>query len=422
MKPAAGDRPDPRTESGRTRYRVLLGVSGGIAAYKACDVLRRLTENGHDVRVIPTESALKFVGAATWAALSGQPATADVFDDVHEVPHVALGQTADLVLVVPATADLMARAATGRADDLLTSTLLTARCPVMYAPAMHTEMWENPATTANVATLRSRGAVVLEPAAGRLTGADSGKGRLPEPGAIAAAALDVLQRGTGQPDLSGRHVVVSAGGTREPIDPVRFIGNRSSGRQGYALAQAAVTRGARVTLLSANVVLDDVAGAEIVRVGTAAELREATLKMSADADAVVAAAAVADFRPRAVSDAKIKKTAGTDDAPVIELERTDDILAELTRRRSRPEQIIVGFAAETGDAGGAVLDYGRAKLESKGCDLLVVNEVGLDRGFESDQNQAFILGRDGTSTEVPFGPKSALAHVVLDHIAARLKP
>lgn len=420
MTPAAGDRPELRTEPGRTRYRVLLGVSGGIAAYKACEVLRRLTEEGHDVRVVPTESALRFVGAATWAALSGQPATADVFDDVQAVPHVALGQAADLVLVVPATADLMARAATGRADDLLTSTLLTARCPVMYVPAMHTEMWEHPATRANVETLRARGAVVVEPAAGRLTGVDSGKGRLPEPGAIAAAALDVLQRGTGSPDLAGRHVVVSAGGTREPIDPVRFIGNRSSGRQGYALAQAAVSRGARVTLLAANVVLEDVAGADIVRIGSAAELREATLKAAADADAVVAAAAVADFRPRDVRDAKIKKTAGTDDAPVIELERTDDILAELTRRRPRADQVIVGFAAETGDDGGGVLEYGRAKLESKGCDLLVVNEVGLDRGFESDQNQAFILGRDGTSVEVPIGPKTALAHVVWDHVVSRL--
>ncbi|NEE04061.1 bifunctional phosphopantothenoylcysteine decarboxylase/phosphopantothenate--cysteine ligase CoaBC [Phytoactinopolyspora halotolerans] len=401
---------------GPGRLRVLLGVSGGIAAYKACEVLRRLSERGHDVRVLPTESALRFVGEPTWAALSGHPVSTSVFDDVHQVPHVALGQDADVVVVVPATADLLARAATGRADDLLTSTLLTARCPVVFAPAMHTEMWEHPAVVANVATLRARGNVVIEPAVGRLTGADSGKGRLPEPESIVDAALDAVSgAGPGSPDLAGLHVAVSAGGTREYLDPVRFIGNRSSGRQGYALARAAVSRGARVTLVAANVTLADVAGADMVRVESVAELREAMLKSASTADAVVMAAAVSDFRPRATQGTKIKKTAGTD-APSIELERTEDILAELSQTRRKPGQVVVGFAAETGDSTGSVLDYGRSKLAAKGCDLLVVNEVGRDRGFESEENEAVILGSDGSSTEVPYGPKSVLAHAVWDRV------
>src|SRR5512139_1851057 len=233
--------------------RVVLGVSGGIAAYKACELLRRLTESGHDVTVVPTAAALEFVGAPTWAALSGKPVATEVWDDVHEVPHVRLGQSADLVVVAPATADLLAKAAHGLADDLLTNTLLTARCPVVLAPAMHTEMWEHPATVANVATLRSRGVRVIEPAVGRLTGADTGKGRLPDPAEIFAVARRALVRGVDAPaDLAGRHVVVTAGGTREPLDPVRFLGNRSSGKQGYAFARAAVARGARVTLVAAN--------------------------------------------------------------------------------------------------------------------------------------------------------------------------
>ena len=408
------------TESAPERPRVVVGVSGGIAAYKACEVVRGLTESGYDVRVVPTSAALHFVGAATWAALSGHPAPAEVWDDVHEVPHVRLGQQADLVLVVPATADLMARAAHGLADDLLTSTLLTARCPVVYAPAMHTEMWENPATVANVSTLRVRGAVVLEPAVGRLTGADSGKGRLPEPDEIVAVARDLLTRKVAHPDLAGRHVVVSAGGTREYLDPVRFIGNRSSGRQGYALARAAAARGARVTLVSANVALPDPAGTDVVPVGSAAQLRDAVLAAAETADAVAMAAAVADFRPRNYAAAKIKKTAERA-VPTVELERTADVLAELSTARRRDGQVVVGFAAETGDESGTVLEHGRAKLAAKGCDLLVVNEVGRDRGFESEQNEAVVLGADGSTTPVPLGPKSALAHVVWDLVAERLK-
>jgi phosphopantothenoylcysteine decarboxylase / phosphopantothenate---cysteine ligase len=400
------------------RPRVILGVSGGIAAYKACEVLRALTESGHDVRVVPTRSALRFVGAATWAALSGQPVSGEVWDDVHDVPHVRLGQQADLVLVVPATADLLARAAHGLADDLLTSILLTARCSVLYVPAMHTEMWEHPATGANVALLRSRGAVVVDPAVGRLTGADTGRGRLPDPDEIVGIARDLLAGVTVGADLAGRHVVVSAGGTREHLDPVRFLGNRSSGRQGYALARAAVGRGAKVTLVSANSALPDPAGADIVRVVSAADLRAAMLDAAATADAVVMAAAVADFRPTSYADTKIKKTSGGG-VPHIELERTDDILAELSRHRLRDGQVIVGFAAETGDATGSVLEHGQAKLAAKGCDLLVVNEVGVDRGFESDDNEAVVLGADGSSTPIPRGPKTLIAHVVWDLVKDR---
>jgi phosphopantothenoylcysteine decarboxylase/phosphopantothenate--cysteine ligase len=398
------------------RPRVIVGVAGGIAAYKSCELVRLLTESGHAVRVIPTASALRFVGAATWAALSGQPVASDVWDDVHEVPHVRLGQNADLVVVAPATADLMARAAAGRSDDLLTATLLTARCPVIYAPAMHTEMWEHPATRANVASLRERGAVVLDPASGRLTGADSGPGRLPEPASIAAAVDALLVRGADglAADLTGRHVVVSAGGTREHLDPVRFLGNRSSGRQGYALARTAVVRGAEVTVVSANVALPDPAGAKVVRVVSAEDLRIAVKEAAATADAVVMAAAVADFRPAERATAKLKKT--DVDPPPVALVRNPDVLQEISARRERDGQVIVGFAAETDNA----LANGRAKLARKGCDLLVVNEVGEQLGFEAADNAAVILGADGSQTDVPRGPKDRLAHVIWDLVAARL--
>jgi len=394
--------------------RVVLGVSGGIAAYKACELLRRLTESGHDVRVVPTGSSLNFVGAATWSALSGNPVSTEVWDTVHEVPHVRIGQGADLVVVAPATADMLAKAAHGLADDLLTNTLLTARCPVVFAPAMHTEMWEHPATQENVATLRRRGAVVIEPAVGRLTGADTGKGRLPDPGEIFEVCRRVLARGPGAPDLAGRHVVISAGGTREPLDPVRYLGNRSSGKQGYALARTAVARGARVTLIEAGTGLPDPAGADVLRVGTAVQLREAVLEAAADADVVVMAAAVADFRPAAYATGKIKKKEGQEPAPVV-LVRNPDILAEVAADRARPGQLVVGFAAETDD----VLANGREKLRRKGCDLLVVNEVGERRTFGSEENEAVVLGADGSETAVPYGPKEALADTVWDLVAAR---
>jgi phosphopantothenoylcysteine decarboxylase/phosphopantothenate--cysteine ligase len=394
------------TEAGA---RVVLGVGAGIAAYKVCELLRRLTETGHDVHVVPTPDALRFVGEATWAALSGHPVATDVWTDVAAVPHVRLGQQADLIFVAPATADLLARAAHGRADDLLTSTLLTARCPVVYAPAMHTEMWEHPATQANVSVLRERGAVVAPPAAGRLTGADTGPGRLPEPAELYEIARGALTR-----DLAGRHVVVSAGGTREAIDPVRFVGNRSSGRQGYALAGTAVARGARVTVVAANVALPDPAGAHVVRVGAAEEMDKAVRDAAPDADAVVMAAAVADFRPVDYRSTKIKKSETVEPDP-IRLTKNPDILAELVAARPAG-QVIVGFAAETDD----VLEHGRAKLARKGCDLLVVNQVGEHLAFGTTDNAATVLGADGTAVEVPRGAKEALADVVWDLVVARL--
>ncbi|MFI9551549.1 bifunctional phosphopantothenoylcysteine decarboxylase/phosphopantothenate--cysteine ligase CoaBC [Nonomuraea endophytica] len=429
--------------------KVVLGVSGGIAAYKACELLRLFTESGHEVRVVPTRDALRFVGEPTWAALSGNPVTTEVWENVHEVPHVRIGQNADLVIVAPATADVLAKAAQGLTGDLLTTTLLTARCPVVFAPAMHTEMWDHPATRANVATLRERGALVIDPASGRLTGADTGPGRLPDPEEIFEVCRRVLR---GSPrDLAGRRVVVSAGGTREAIDPVRFIGNRSSGLQGYALARTAVARGAEVTLIAANVTLPDPAGAEVVRVESTAQLREAVLSASDDADAVVMAAAVADFRPVTRATSKIKKT--SDDPEAIRLTKNPDILAELGVRRTHARNsatqadgpiadgtvaggtpadgtaadgavsggaggpaVIVGFAAETDD----VLANGQAKLARKGCDLLVVNQVGEHLAFGTPDNAATILVAGGDPVEVPRGPKEDLADTLWSLVAARL--
>ena len=396
--------------------RVVLGVAGGIAAYKACELLRLLTESGHQVRVVPTEAALNFVGAATWAALSGQPASASPWDDVHQVPHVRLGQEADLVIVAPATADLMARAAAGRSDDLLTAVLLTARCPVMFAPAMHTEMWEHAATRANVTTLRSRGCLVVDPASGRLTGKDTGPGRLPEPAELFSLAQRVLARGVAglRADLAGRTVLISAGGTREELDPVRFLGNWSSGRQGYALARTAVSRGAEVTLVAANCDLPDPAGVKVVAVRSARELRAEMLAAAPLADTVVMAAAVADFRPAVRSEQKIKKTdAGPE--PIL-LTENPDVLADLVAARQRPGQLLVGFGAETGD----VLANGRAKLARKGCDLLVVNQVGGGLAFGTADNEVVVLGADGSETGLPRGPKEQIADGIWDLVSARL--
>ncbi|HVS67017.1 MAG TPA: bifunctional phosphopantothenoylcysteine decarboxylase/phosphopantothenate--cysteine ligase CoaBC [Mycobacteriales bacterium] len=398
------------------RRRVVLGVCGGIAAYKACELLRRFTESGFDVQVVPTASALKFVGETTWAALSGNPVATDVWTSAHRVPHVTLGRQADLVVVAPATADFLARLVIGRSDDLLTATLLTARCPVVVAPAMHTEMWQHPATEANVATLRERGVIVLDPAVGRLTGADTGIGRLPDPEEIFAVARTVLSRGADslRPDLAGRHVVVTAGGTREPLDPVRYLGNRSSGRQGYALARAALARGAEVTLISANAALADPAGAKVVRVRTAEDMRVAVDEVAASADAIVMAAAVADFRPANRADAKLKK--GASDPEPVALVRNPDILADISANRRRDGQVIVGFAAETND----VLANGRAKLASKGCDLIVVNQVGENLTFGAEHNTATILGADGSSASVEDVSKEDLGHAIWDLVSARL--
>lgn len=395
----------------------MLGVAGGIAAYKAVEVLRRFTESGHEVRVVPTAAALRFVGETTWAALSGNPVTTGVWEDADEVAHVRIGRTADLVLVAPATADLLARAVAGRADDLLTGTLLTATCPVVFAPAMHTEMWLHPATQANVATLRSRGAIVLDPAVGRLTGADSGPGRLPEPAEIAALGMSVLARGAAavRPDLAGRHVLVTAGGTREYVDPVRFLGNASSGRQGYAVARAALARGAAsVTVVAANVALPAVAGARTISVVSAADLRARVHEVAPSADLVVMAAAVADFRPADPSAHKIKKDSTAPDT--LALTRNPDVLSELLANR-RPGQLLVGFAAETGGPGAGVLELARAKHARKPVDLLVVNQVGGGRGFEVAENAAVVLGPHGQETTIELMSKDLVAHRILDLVA-----
>ncbi|BDH57991.1 bifunctional phosphopantothenoylcysteine decarboxylase/phosphopantothenate--cysteine ligase CoaBC [Tsukamurella sp. PLM1] len=408
---------------------IIVGVGGGIAAYKACALVRHFTERGHEVRVIPTESALKFVGAATFEALSGNPVQTGVFESIPEVPHVRLGQSADLVVIAPATADLMARAAQGRADDLLTGTLLTARCPVVFAPAMHTEMWEHPATRANVATLRERGAVVIEPASGRLTGKDTGAGRLPEPDEIGALADLLLEHpGALNRDLEGRKVVVSAGGTKEALDPVRYLTNRSSGKQGYALARIAAQRGARVTLVAGNTVgLSEPPAVDVVRIASALDLQAAMTEHAADADLVIMAAAVADYRPAEVAATKLKKGAdGTSAAlETITMIENPDVLAGLVAARRdgglRQGSVIVGFAAETGDADGSVLDYGRAKLRRKGCDLLVLNAVGDGRAFEVDENSGWLLGADGNETALPLGSKSVMAARILDAAVAQVR-
>jgi phosphopantothenoylcysteine decarboxylase/phosphopantothenate--cysteine ligase len=469
--------------------RVILGVGAGIAAYKACELLRLLRESGHAVRVIPTADALRFVGEPTWAALSGEPVTTDVWTGIADVPHVKLGQGADLVVVAPATADLIARAAAGRSNDLLTATLLTARCPVMFAPAMHTEMWEHPATQANVATLRSRGVTVVEPAVGRLTGKDTGKGRLPDPDrlyALAQRLLDgapagpesaaepgsaaepapqdaALPRGDAPRDaaapgatapgatapgataapapspgsertdggnhapvpegeggglsLAGRRVLVSAGGTREELDPVRFLGNWSTGRQGYAFAASAAARGADVIVVAANVELPDPEGARVIRVVSAREMHVAMLAEAAKADVIVMTAAVADFRPVARAGQKIKKDGSL--PPPIELAENPDILADLSARRRDHgplDQVIVGFAAETSPD----LQAARAKLARKGCDLLVVNRVGDGEGFGATENEWVVLDAGGATTGIPRRSKQALAGDVLALAAARL--
>ena len=405
------------TSSARTKsLNVVLGVSGGIAAYKVASILRLLTEAGHNVQVVPTQAALNFVGSATWEALSGNPVISEVWDDVPDVPHVRIGQAADLVIVAPATADLLSRAASGAANDLLTNVLLTARCPIVYAPAMHTEMWLNAATQENVATLRSRGSIVIDPADGRLTGADSGPGRLPDAEEIVSVALCVLS----EQDLLGQDIVITAGGTREFLDPVRFLGNSSSGKQGVALAIAARDRGAKVTLICANASVSMPAGVAIENVITGDDMHAAVMKASMTADAIVMAAAIADYKPKSTHISKMKKS---DDgsSPTIELVRTTDILADLVTHRntSHPDQIIVGFAAETGDDHGSVLEHGIAKLQRKGCDLLVINEVGPNLAFGTDDNEVTILTREPASqTTVSKTSKTQIAHAIWDAVIA----
>ncbi|HEY5822068.1 MAG TPA: bifunctional phosphopantothenoylcysteine decarboxylase/phosphopantothenate--cysteine ligase CoaBC [Propionibacteriaceae bacterium] len=397
--------------------RIVLGVAGGIAAYKTCELLRRLLGDGHDITVVPTESALHFVGAATWAALSGRPVSTTVWDGAESVPHVKLGQEADLVFVAPATADLLARAATGRADDLLTNVLLSARCPVIFAPAMHTEMWLHPATQANVATLRARGCVVIDPDDGRLTGPDSGPGRLPDPVELLAVARSVLSDPSvaarlAERDLAGLTVAVSAGGTREHLDPVRFLGNSSSGLMGWALARAAVLRGARVRLVAANVDRPAPPGTELETVVSTSDLGRAMTRAADGAHIVVMAAAPADFTPAAVSDTKIKKSGngGLD----LDLVQTPDVLAGLVGARTDPAQVIVGFAAETAASDhDALVALGQAKLARKGCDLLVLNDVGQGRVFGQPDNEVVVLSAAGAS-DVIQGSKDNVAHNIWD--------
>ncbi|QRP99227.1 bifunctional phosphopantothenoylcysteine decarboxylase/phosphopantothenate--cysteine ligase CoaBC [Corynebacterium sp. FDAARGOS 1242] len=401
--------------------RILVGVAGGIAAYKACHLIRDFKEQGDDVRVIPTESALNFVGAATFEALSGNPVSTSVFDAVDEVQHVALGQQADAVVIAPATADLIARLACGRADDLLTASVLVATCPVIVVPAMHTEMWLNPATQDNVATLRRRGITVMEPAHGRLTGKDTGAGRLPEPNQIAEFARTVMDGHQVPFDWQGRKVVVSAGGTQENLDPVRFLGNRSSGRQGFALAEIAAQRGADVTIVAgATEDLPVPSGADVVRVTSTRDMEAAMNEHSADADIVIMAAAVADYRPAHVADSKMKKGAADEDLARLELVENPDILKGLVKRRDSGEinkdAVIVGFAAETGDDNTSVLEYAQQKFHRKGCDVLMANEVGEGKVFGQPTSAGWILRRNAEPVVVEHGSKQVVAAQILDAV------
>lgn len=395
--------------------RIVLGVAGGIAAYKACVLLRALREAGHQVRVVPTANALKFVGAATWEALSGEPVHVGVFDEPTAVEHVRLGREAELVIVAPATADLLARAASGRADDLLTNVLLTACCPVVFAPAMHTEMWQHAATVANVATLRSRGCVVLAPASGRLTGPDSGPGRLPDPDDIFETVCTLLEEPRAAArlaaqDLAGLHVVISAGGTRQALDPVRYLGNESSGLMGVGLARAAVSRGAQVTLVAANLQVPAPAAVDVVAATSVADLSTAMRQAAPSADVVVMAAAVSDFTPIETHDAKLKKdgTAGL----TLELMQTEDVLSRLSADRPAG-QVVVGFAAETAASEPELIALGSAKLARKGCQLLVLNDVSGGAVFGSSDNRVTVLSVAGVEGHAD-GRKTRVAHAILD--------
>ncbi|HEX6954140.1 MAG TPA: bifunctional phosphopantothenoylcysteine decarboxylase/phosphopantothenate--cysteine ligase CoaBC [Agromyces sp.] len=408
---------------------IVVGITGGIAAYKAVSVVRSLVLAGHDVHVVPTESALRFVGRPTLEAISRNPVHTDLFEGVAEVRHVAIGQAADLIVIAPATANSIAKLAAGLADDLLGNTVLASEAPVVVAPAMHTEMWNHPATRANIATLRERGVTIVGPAVGQLTGSDSGPGRLEEPDVIVRAALEVAERHAGArrrrgavsvQDLAGRRIVVSAGGTREPLDPVRFLGNRSSGKQGVAIAEAAAARGAEVVLVAANLEVSEPGGCRVRAVSTALELRDAMRDAAEGADAVVMAAAVADFRPATVSEGKIKKVDG-EDRMTVELVRNPDILAELGAS-DHDGTLLVGFAAETESDPERLLELARAKRRAKGADLLVVNRVGWTQGFAADENAVSVVAADDTVVAEVAGSKMSVAHGILDVIAGRLAP
>lgn len=415
--------PAPRTLDGA---RVLVGVGGGIAAYKTAHLVRGLVASGAEVHVVPTASSLEFVGRATWEALSHHRVLTSVFQDVDEVAHVRHGQEADLVVIAPATADLLARLRAGRADDMLTASLLVARCPVVVAPAMHTEMWEHPATVENVRVLRERGITVLEPAVGRLTGPDSGPGRLPEPAAILEAARATIaaprnERGGALRDLAGHEILITAGGTREELDPVRFLANHSSGKQGWALAHAALVRGARVRLIAANVQLDTPPGVEREDVVSAADLAASVATHRTEIDALIMAAAVADFTAAGRAEQKIKKDESAPEAvPTLQLTRTEDVLrASVLARGEEQRPLIVGFAAETGGQDANARELAQAKARRKGADLLVFND--LTRGvFGAEDNAVEILDAQGDEVTACEGSKILVAHAVIDELARRL--
>jgi phosphopantothenoylcysteine decarboxylase/phosphopantothenate--cysteine ligase len=388
---------------------IVVGITGGIAAYKAVGVVRAFVLAGHSVQVVATDAALRFVGKPTLEAISRNPVHTDLYDGVAEVRHGAIGQAADLIVVAPATANFIAQLAGGFAADLLGNTILASTAPIVIAPAMHTEMWQNPATVANIQTIVGRGIHIVGPAVGQLTGQDSGPGRMSEPDDIVAAALAFAGR---SPDLAGRRIVVTAGGTREPLDPVRFIGNRSSGKQGIALAMAAAARGADVTLIGANLEVEAPGHVSVVQVGTTLELAQAVEAAATNADVVIMAAAVADYRPESVAPAKIKKES-QGDILQLTLVKNPDILHELSLSK-RAEQTIIGFAAETETDPAALLELGRAKIARKGCDYLVLNSVGWTAGFATDDNAVTIIGASGDIVGEATGSKTTVANRILD--------
>ena len=384
---------------------IVLGVTGGISAYKSCDLLRRLQDHGFLVTVIPTRASLNFVGVATWEALSGREIATDLWNNVHQVPHVSISKKADAIIIAPATADILAKMAHGIADDLLTNTLLASTAPVIVVPAMHTEMWLNPATVSNIETLRNRGVVVIEPGTGKLTSGDVGVGRYPESAAIISGLLETLSLTS---DLLGKRVLISAGGTREAIDPVRYIGNHSSGKQGYALAHAAALRGAKVTLVSANSQEPNIEGIEIIRVVSASQMQEA-LEANFDlADIVIMAAAVADVRPAEISSGKISKS----ELKSIELIQNPDILKVLSSRKR--DQVIIGFAAQTQAADNGGLAQAAKKLQEKALDAIYFNDVSEGAIFGADETSGVIVTADGAEEAVPRVSKVTLANKILD--------
>ena len=395
-----------------TRYNVVVGITGGIAAYKAVSVVRALVLAGHDVHVVATDNALKFVGRPTLEAISRNPVHSELYEGVSEVRHVAIGQAADLIVVAPATANTVAKLAAGLADDLLGNTILASTAPLVIAPAMHTEMWSNPATVANIATLRSRGITIVGPAVGQLTGTDSGPGRMSEPEEIVEVALGVVG---GARDLAGKRILVTAGGTREPLDPVRFIGNRSSGKQGVALARAAASRGADVTLIAAHLDIDAPLSLRVVSVGSTRELSDALDAEAPAADVVIMAAAVADYRPETIADDKIKKDVAGDRVELV-LVKNPDLLAGLSAHRA-PGQVIIGFAAETEPDDDRLIDLGRAKIARKGSDFLVINRVGWSEGFAADVNTVVVINAAGGRVAEASGSKESVANRILDLVS-----